>query len=151
MFKDLNLLKKHTKNQEASSILRVVFALSKWPHLHRESSNRPLAFVLSCSSKIIDFESLSFFINLSLRVMSFSRCRISSNLSNTSMTETMSLLSLVQLCTVFLFYCNSPFSNPSTISGFVKIFKLLLRDLRLLNSHFPSKYPSQQTVDFIGI
>ena len=46
--KDLNLLKKHTKNQEASSILRVVFALSKWPHLHRESSNRPLAFVLSC-------------------------------------------------------------------------------------------------------
>ena len=33
--KDLNLLKKHTKNQEASSILRVVFALSKWPHLHR--------------------------------------------------------------------------------------------------------------------
>ena len=34
--KDLNLLKKHTKNQEASSILRVVFTLSKWPHLHRE-------------------------------------------------------------------------------------------------------------------
>ena len=33
--KDLNLLIKHTKNQEASSILRVVFALSKWPHLHR--------------------------------------------------------------------------------------------------------------------
>ena len=35
-FKHLNLLKKHTKNQEASSILRVVFTLSKWPHLHRE-------------------------------------------------------------------------------------------------------------------
>ena len=35
--KDLNLLKKHTKNQEASSILRVDFALSKWPHLHRAS------------------------------------------------------------------------------------------------------------------
>ena len=35
-FKDLNLLKKHTKNQEASSILKVVFALSKWPHLHRK-------------------------------------------------------------------------------------------------------------------
>ena len=33
--KDLNLLKKYTKYQEASSILRVVFALSKWPHLHR--------------------------------------------------------------------------------------------------------------------
>ena len=42
-------IKKHIKNQEASSILRVVFALSEWPHLHRESSNRPLAFVLSCS------------------------------------------------------------------------------------------------------
>ena len=36
--KDLNLLKKHTKNQEASSILRVVFALSKWPHLHRKTA-----------------------------------------------------------------------------------------------------------------
>ena len=34
--KHLNFLKKHTKNQEASSILRVVFTLSKWPHLHRE-------------------------------------------------------------------------------------------------------------------
>ena len=34
-FKHLNLLKKHTKNQEPSSILRVVFALSKSPHLHR--------------------------------------------------------------------------------------------------------------------
>ena len=33
--KDRNLLKKHTKNQEASSILSVGFALSKWPHLHR--------------------------------------------------------------------------------------------------------------------
>ena len=39
-WKDLNLLKKHTKNQEASSILRVVFALSKWPHLHREWPKR---------------------------------------------------------------------------------------------------------------
>ena len=35
-FKHLNFLKKHTKNQEASNILRVVFAVSKWPHLHRE-------------------------------------------------------------------------------------------------------------------
>ena len=35
-FKHLNLLKKHTKNQENNSILRVGFALSKWPHLHRE-------------------------------------------------------------------------------------------------------------------
>ena len=34
-FKDLNLSKKCTKNQEAGSILRVIFALSKWPHLHR--------------------------------------------------------------------------------------------------------------------
>ena len=33
--KDLNLLKKHIKNQVASSILKVVFAFSKWPHLHR--------------------------------------------------------------------------------------------------------------------
>ena len=33
--KDLNPLKKKIKNQEASSILRVLFALSKWPHLHR--------------------------------------------------------------------------------------------------------------------
>ena len=32
--KDLNLLKKHTKNQEASSILRVCFSLSKCPPLH---------------------------------------------------------------------------------------------------------------------
>ena len=38
--KDLNLFKKYTKNQEASSILRVVFALSKWPHLHREFSKQ---------------------------------------------------------------------------------------------------------------
>ena len=34
-FKVLNLFKKYTKNQEASSIFRVVFALSKWPHFHR--------------------------------------------------------------------------------------------------------------------
>ena len=33
--KDQNLFKKYTKNQEASSILRVVFAISKWPHLHK--------------------------------------------------------------------------------------------------------------------
>ena len=33
--KDLNPLKKHIKNQEASSILKLVFAPSKWPHLHR--------------------------------------------------------------------------------------------------------------------
>ena len=33
--KDLNPLKKYIKNQEASSILNVVFAFSKWPHLHR--------------------------------------------------------------------------------------------------------------------
>ena len=34
-FKDLNLLKKYTRNQEACSISRVISALSKWPHLHR--------------------------------------------------------------------------------------------------------------------
>ena len=33
--RDLNLLKKYVKYQKASSILRVGFALSKWPHLHR--------------------------------------------------------------------------------------------------------------------
>ena len=33
--KDLNPFKTVSKVQEASSILRVVFALSKWPHLHR--------------------------------------------------------------------------------------------------------------------
>ena len=33
--KDLNRLKKYAKYQEASSILRVSFDLSKWPHLHR--------------------------------------------------------------------------------------------------------------------
>ena len=38
-----------SKVQEANSTLTVVFALSKWPHLHRESSNRPLAFLLSCT------------------------------------------------------------------------------------------------------
>ena len=32
--KDLILLKKHTKIQVASSILKVVFAFSNWPHLH---------------------------------------------------------------------------------------------------------------------
>ena len=33
--KVLNVWKKYLKSQEASSILRVGFALSKWPHLHR--------------------------------------------------------------------------------------------------------------------
>ena len=33
--KDLNLLKEYIKNQEASSIFRVEFALSKLLHLHR--------------------------------------------------------------------------------------------------------------------
>ena len=37
--KDLNLLKRYTKNQEAGSILKVDFALSKWPHLHRKCAN----------------------------------------------------------------------------------------------------------------
>ena len=34
--KDLNCLKKYAKYQEAGSISKVGFALSKWPHLHRE-------------------------------------------------------------------------------------------------------------------
>ena len=33
--KDLILLKKYIKNQETSSILKVDFALSMWPHFHR--------------------------------------------------------------------------------------------------------------------
>ena len=33
--KDLNRLKKYAKYQEASSILKVDFALSKWPHFYR--------------------------------------------------------------------------------------------------------------------
>ena len=37
--KDLNFLKRYTKNQEAGSILKVDFALSKWPHLHRKCVN----------------------------------------------------------------------------------------------------------------
>ena len=34
-YKDLNFLKKCTKNQEASNNFMVGFALSKRPHLHR--------------------------------------------------------------------------------------------------------------------
>ena len=33
--KDLNLLKKHIKNQEAGSIFKVFFALSRGPHFHK--------------------------------------------------------------------------------------------------------------------
>ena len=47
--KDLNLLKKYTKNQEADSILKVDFVLSKWPHLHREMCKRAVCFALNCS------------------------------------------------------------------------------------------------------
>ena len=35
VFKDLNLLKKYIKNQEASYDFRLGFALSNRPHLHR--------------------------------------------------------------------------------------------------------------------
>ena len=38
LIKDLNLLKKYTKNQEASSILRVGFARPNKPHLHTEKA-----------------------------------------------------------------------------------------------------------------
>ena len=44
--KDLNLLKKHTKNQEASYKFRLGFALSNRPHLHRVYA---LASRLSCT------------------------------------------------------------------------------------------------------
>ena len=47
--KDLNLLKKRIKNQEASNILRVVFALSKWSHLHREMCKRAVCYALNCT------------------------------------------------------------------------------------------------------
>ena len=47
-FKDLNLFKKHTKNQEASCILRVFFALSKWPHLYREFSGSAVSSDFNC-------------------------------------------------------------------------------------------------------
>ena len=55
--KHLNFLKKHTKNQEASSILRVVFTLSKWPHLHREWPKKQVFLqgtVLDCGHQIYD-------------------------------------------------------------------------------------------------
>ena len=51
--KHLNLLKKHIKNQEASSILKVVFALSKWPHLHRKRGKSITLTEHSCSHNLI--------------------------------------------------------------------------------------------------
>ena len=54
--KDLNLLKKYNKNQEASSILRVDFALSKWPHFHREFINRPRIVVRHCMPTLTKFD-----------------------------------------------------------------------------------------------
>ena len=38
----------------ASSILKVVFALSKSPHLHRELSNRPGMIVSHCTPLVIE-------------------------------------------------------------------------------------------------
>ena len=35
-WKDLNFFKKYIKNQNTSSTLRVVFALSEWPHFHKD-------------------------------------------------------------------------------------------------------------------
>ena len=49
--KHLNFFNKHTKNQEDSSILRVVFTLSKWPHLHREWPKTSF-FARHCNSKL---------------------------------------------------------------------------------------------------
>ena len=39
------------KAQETSSILRVVFALSKWPHLHREFDFSAVLVGLNCNSR----------------------------------------------------------------------------------------------------
>ena len=49
-FKNFKPLKKHIKNQEASNILKVVFALSKSLHLHRELSNRLGMIVSHCNA-----------------------------------------------------------------------------------------------------
>ena len=67
--KDLNLLKKYTKNQEASSILRVDFALSKWPHFHRELSNRPGMVVRHC----IELLGIYYISLVKLRLLKFYR------------------------------------------------------------------------------
>ena len=45
--KDLNLFQKYTKTREASSILRVIFAISKWPHLHRKTAFCPYSFSIT--------------------------------------------------------------------------------------------------------
>ena len=53
--KDLNLLKKYTKDQEASCILKVVFALTKWPHLH---NNLPKSRFLLLLTALYDLSKL---------------------------------------------------------------------------------------------
>ena len=50
--KDLNRLKKYVKYQEVSSILKMGFALSKWPHLHRAYVvTVPFILILAVSEK----------------------------------------------------------------------------------------------------
>ena len=68
----LNFLKKHTKNQEASSILRVGFALSKWPHLHREWPNK-LVFLQGtevCEMAIF-FKNVSFMFGMCINCKNY--------------------------------------------------------------------------------
>ena len=52
VLRDLNPFLKCYINQEASSILRVDFALSKWPHFHRDFSNRPWIVVRHCTCDV---------------------------------------------------------------------------------------------------
>ena len=47
--KDLNRIKKYTKNQEAASILRVIFALSKLPHITLSTGKRAVLIALHCT------------------------------------------------------------------------------------------------------
>ena len=52
--KDLNLLKRYTKNWEASSILKVFFFQSKWPHFH-SAYVTPNLFCHGCMSSFCKY------------------------------------------------------------------------------------------------
>ena len=61
--KDLNLLKEDTKNKEAGSILKVFFALSKWPHFHRAylvTVPMPMSIAVYHTGKLQNFENFGF-------------------------------------------------------------------------------------------
>ena len=63
-FIDLNLSKKYTKNQEAGSISKVIFALSKWPHLHRVYLIRvPYSFSISVCKLFLGSSICFFFLH----------------------------------------------------------------------------------------